>query len=222
MNKPQEDYKGILLQLQTLYESVPPTQCLETSCADWCCSRLPAAVNEQGHFISLPLIYSIEFLNIQNYVLNNLPQEQIDEFYDYTNKKPLCCFKDRNSPGCLVYPVRPFTCRVFGRRVPPVFFGIEYPPEAVDNIFCANCRIVDPEKEKKFQDRFPLFWDQLASLSAQVSVFTPEQRKALHDVSNREDIYITGWKEFALLSRATPEWLRKNFADFWQIHGNLL
>ena len=137
--KKNKDYTDKIKQLQDLYDSIPPTKCLETSCADWCCSRLPSAVNEKGHFISLPLIYSIEFLNIKEYVHKNLSSRQVQEFTDYNNKKPLCCFKDPGSPGCLVYPVRPFTCRVYGRRVPPIFFGIEYPSEAAESIFCSNC-----------------------------------------------------------------------------------
>jgi len=211
-----------LKQLQELYDSIPPTECLETSCADWCCSRLSSALDEKGHFISLPLIYSIEFLNIQDFVTKNFTKKQKEEFYDYNLKKPLCCFKDRQCPVCLIYPARPFTCRVFGRRVPPIFWGMEYPPEAVDQIFCKNCRVLDKEKEKTFTDRFPIYWQRLEELSSSVSVFSHDQLEAIHEVSNIKDIYITGWKEFALLSRATPEWIRKNFADFWKTHGNLL
>ena len=81
---------------------------------------------------------------------------------------------------------------------------------------------MDPEKEKEFLDQYPLMWQKLANLSSSVSVFTPEQLKAIQEVSSLNDIYITGWKEFALLSKATPQWLRKNFVQFWQIHGTLM
>jgi Fe-S-cluster containining protein len=208
--------------LHSLYDSIPPTQCTKTSCADWCCSRLPSAIDGKGNFISLPLVYSIEFLHIQDYVLKTFPKEDIAEFYDYGSKKPLCCFKDRGGPGCRIYPVRPFTCRVFGRRVPPVFWGIDYPSEASERIFCPDLRVLDPQSEKKFQDRFPAYWQTLAGLSASVSVFTEEQLGAIRDASGMKDIYIAGWKEFAFLSKATPAWLRKNFAEFWNVHGSLL
>ncbi|MCK5706782.1 MAG: YkgJ family cysteine cluster protein [Candidatus Aureabacteria bacterium] len=209
-------------QLEGLYKTIPKTQCTKTTCADWCCSRLPTAVNADGLFISLPLIYSIEFLNIKKFITENFQKKDIEEFYDYNSKRPLCSFKDPKSPGCLIYPVRPFTCRVFGRCVPPVFFGMEYPPEAANEIFCPHLKIMDKDKEKVFQDRFPVYWTELANLSASVSVFTIEQLDAIHRVSDVHDIFITGWKEFALLTSATPLWLEKNFASFWKAHGNLL
>ena len=218
----QETLQDKLKELKDLYATIPATKCLKTSCADWCCSRLPEAVSDSGHFISLPLVYSIEFLDIREYIYSHFSKKDINEFYDYSSKKPLCCFKDPETPGCLVYPVRPFTCRVFGRRVPPIFWGMDYPPEAVDRIFCPNLSISDKQEEIRFLDRYPLFWEKLSSLSASVSVFSKEQLQAIHEVSDVEDLYITGWKEFALLSSSTPDWLKKNFAEFWKIHGNLL
>ena len=74
------DIPNKLARLKALYSSIPPTECLESSCADWCCSRLPEAIDKGGHFISLPLIYSIEFLNIRDHVEKNLSKKEKNEF----------------------------------------------------------------------------------------------------------------------------------------------
>jgi len=217
-----EEYENELLALNNLYNSIPPTRCLKTECSNWCCSRLPSAVNKEGNFISLPLIYSIEYINIKKFVYEHFSKEEIKEFFNYDNKKRLCCFKDINSPNCKIYPVRPFTCRVFGRKVPPIFWGIEYPPEAVDNIYCENCEVVDKNKEKEFIDKFPSYWQILAGLSVRVSVFDREKLNRMNKVAGVNNIFILGWKEFALLDNASIEWIEKEFSRFWEIHKKLL
>lgn len=222
MKIPPAHLKEKLERLKKLYGSVPATRCTKTSCADRCCTKLPHLMSAEGRYISLPLLYSIEFLNIRDYVEKNFSADDRRSFYDYGDKKPLCCFKDKKTPGCLAYPVRPFTCRVFGRRVPPVFWGIECPPEAVDSIFCPDVEIPDRESEKDFLDKYPLYWTELADLSASVSVFSQEQLDAIREASGVKDIFVSGWKEFALLSKSSPQWLKKNFSSFWEKHGTLL
>ena len=97
---------GLLGELKNVYERLPQTTC--EKCATCCSVPSPA--------------YVVEFLNMFRYMKNNL-QDQIPGilercirfyFLELVDINSRCPFVDPVDNTCLVYPVRPFTCRGYG------------------------------------------------------------------------------------------------------------
>ena len=149
-----------LKRLNEIYAKIPTTTC--DNCGE-CCRILTIS------------IFSIEFINIERYLDKNISREekeritketkinnQIVEMYKESAKKAPshfpCSFRDEQTKKCMIYPVRPFDCQMFGlkgRRS-----DIEY---CVRNCRtrCENVKIADKEK-----------WD-----CSQVHIFAEEIKK---------------------------------------------
>lgn len=97
--------KGLLDDLNEVYERVPQSSC--ERCGTCCVVPPPA--------------FTVEYLNVFKYLADNLKDkiEEITEkairFYFLELVKPglKCPFLD-DSNYCMIYPARPFYCRVFG------------------------------------------------------------------------------------------------------------
>lgn len=215
------DYADRLRKLNKIYEAFPETTC-KVSCGDWCCSKLEELFDENGNYMSLPMIYSIEYLNILNHLKKKYTQEQIDSFADFNNKKPMCCFRDSANNACRIHTVHPFSCRVYGHRVPPIFWGVTATQEMADNIFCPNMKVLDEEKAKAFRESYPSFWEELASLSSGFSLFSEKKQEVMMRVAGIPDIKVLGWLEFHYLVRLSDEEFGEKFEEFWKTYSNLM
>ncbi|MGQ9558448.1 MAG: YkgJ family cysteine cluster protein [Desulfurispora sp.] len=97
---------GLFAELQQTYDRFPPTLCRQ--CAR-CCTVPPPA-------------YVIEYLYMFNYLRQNLThllpdlvERAVKYFYlELLDINVVCPFVDPQSKLCLVYPVRPLTCRAYG------------------------------------------------------------------------------------------------------------
>ena len=97
--------EGLLSELESTYSRLPETTC--DQCAT-CCTVPPPG-------------YLIEFLNMFKYIRDNLTdsQPEIMErvvryfFLELVDINVRCPFLDQSN-SCLVYPVRPLSCRMFG------------------------------------------------------------------------------------------------------------
>ena len=132
-------------QLETLYDQVPPMTCL--NCQDCC---LTARVG----------CYALEYRFIKEFMENNLNFEQKallekrilrNRFMEtvYFQKKELtprlpCVFMDSLKKECLVYPARPFLCRMNGLK------GDE---GSCENVKISNGPYFDIKHKKKFLER---------------------------------------------------------------------
>lgn len=153
--------QGLFPELEKIYNKLPETIC--ERCATCCIVPPPG--------------YLIEFLNLYKYVRDNLKDRHKDiikntikffylELVDINVK---CPFLDENNENnCLVYPVRPLSCRVSGllsekdfnmgsrRQLDKVaekyrsLYGIELPQEVVDFEipYCDRVRLPDGKKRK--------------------------------------------------------------------------
>lgn len=212
--------KERIVELCSLLDSVPPTQCMKSECGDWCCTKLDSACDENGNFMSLPLIYTIEFYAIAQYIYDNFSVDEHARFFYADPKERKCVFRDNG--GCLIYPVRPFSCRVYGREVPDIFWGIEYPPGSAASIHCRNCRINDEGMESDFLARYPKIWDKLYKLSHELPVVEPENKPFFSAVTGLDEIIILGWYERCELLAGSTGWFNKQFAAWWQTYSQLL
>lgn len=215
-------FKDIQEILNHIYSILPSTTCHKTSCANWCCTKLEFSMDEQGNFMPLPLLYGIEYQNILKYLKYKFPDKKIHTMFDFSKKSKLCPFKDQNSYQCMIYPVRPFSCRIFGRKVPPVFWGVEIDPEQALSIYCKDMSVDEQEKQAVFLEKYPALWTQLMELSLTYSPFKPWQKKLLNQMLEIPDIIILAFGEFYFLTSQQKKWYLKHIVNYWNIMGNLL
>ncbi|MBN2143843.1 MAG: hypothetical protein JW774_04380 [Candidatus Aureabacteria bacterium] len=206
-------------QLEQIYEAMPATACKKTSCATWCCTKLESFVDKEGNFMPLPLVYGVEYVNILQFLEKAFGKEWYSRF-DFSKKTRTCPFKKTDDHQCLIYPVRPFTCRVYGRSVPPVFWGIQISPEEAEIIRCENMEVTEPEKIPHFNEVYPQMWTKLAELSMEISPFTEKQKQIFE--SNGVQIMVLAFGEFFFLAHQTAKWLAQDFQAYWKIMGSKL
>lgn len=209
-------------QLNSIYNSLPATTCHKESCANWCCTKLESKLDEHGIFMPLPLVYGIEYLNILNYLLKEHSEEFLAEHFDFSKKSRLCPFKDKESRRCLIYPVRPFSCRIYGRKVPPIFWGVKVSPKQAKSVYCEHMSIDEPDKQKKFLKKYPKMWNTLAELSFKHSPFTDWQKEILQIKIGVPVILILAFGEFYFLTKQSKEWYQNYFTTYWAMMGNKL
>ena len=132
-------------QLETLYDQVPPTTCL--NCGECCLTERVGC-------------YAIEYQFIKKYMEINLSSAEKELFEKrilrnrfietaYQQKKKIlprlpCVFLDSQHKKCLVYPARPFLCRMNGLK------GDEGSCESVK---ISNGQYFDIKHKKKFLER---------------------------------------------------------------------
>ena len=209
-------------RLESLYSSIPATRCLGSDCHRQCCSKLKGTIPGQGASTSLPLVYSIEYWNIDKYLRENFGPGELERFYPTERDEQLCVFFDEEASLCGIYHARPLSCRLFGLRLPNMLWGIDCDDGATDAVFCKEVEVLNSEKYEKFLDQYKSYWDLIALWSVDNPVLTVEQGRILKKQIGFDNIYLLGWVEFNLLRSASPAWLERNINKFWEDHGNSL
>lgn len=206
--------------VRRLLDSVPPTYCTKSYCANWCCTKLAEASDKAGNFMSLPLIYNIEYYAIAEYIQKIFTHDEQQRMF-YPKKKPRTCvfFRDK---GCAIYPVRPFSCRVYGRSVPDVFWGIEYPKGSAQAIDCPDCQVVDEDAEHRFLKQYRDIWNELYRLSTGLPVVPDDVVLLVQQITGMHELLIMGWCERNELLGNNQSWYRDSFANWWNIHSQLM
>lgn len=210
-------------EIEKIYYLMPSTTCHESSCSNWCCTKMLSQNDkDENIFMPLPLVYGIEYLYILNYLKIKYPNKKISELFDFSKKSTLCPFKEEKTKYCLIYPVRPFSCRVYGRRVPPVFWGTTVTLEQANAIFCKNMTEDETHKKQTFDKEYPKIWIKLAELSYKFSPFSNEQKQYLMKLINFPTILVLAFGEYYFLTMQNSEWYENNFLAYWKIMGNRL
>ena len=204
-----------------IYNKVPCTKCMKSSCGDWCCTKLEQAKDQEGNFMSLPLIYTIEFETILDYLNKNFSKDEVEKFKYPERKSQKCVF--RTDAGCAIYPVRPFSCRVYGRKVPDVLWGMALPEGAAEAVNCPDCVVVDKKKEERFiKENYLKIWDELYNLSCGIPIIRPGCRQFFKSVTGLDDLVILGWIERNELLNKDLNWFRSHFLLWWESYSRLL
>lgn len=209
-----------MMNLDAFYEKVPNTTCTKTSCASWCCTKLASSEGDAQRFMPLPLIYSVEYLHIKNFL-----DEYISDWehqFDFYRMSRVCPFKDPHSPRCRIYPVRPFSCRVYGRKVPPVLWGVKVSPEQISQIECPDVREDEPQKLGSFHAEFESLWWILTKASLETPLFEKDVQPVIAEVTGMPQILILAFGEFLFLQKKDRTWFESHFKEYWETMGNLL
>ncbi|EKD28598.1 MAG: hypothetical protein ACD_79C00265G0004 [uncultured bacterium] len=209
-------------ELQNIYDLMPKTTCHEASCSNWCCSKLESFVDEKGLFMPLPLIYSIEFLFISEYIRKKFSTTNFSKLFDFSKKSRICPFKDPDSTFCRIYEARPYSCRVFGRKVPPIFWGVEVDEKQAQAVYCKNMSVDEQNQQEEFIKHYPQSWRKLALLSVNNSPFFPWQKAMLKELTGNPDIIILAFGEFLFLTQQNIAWYKSEFVKYWQVMGEKL
>jgi len=219
--KTELSLKDKINEVCLIYNKVPPTKCMKSSCGDWCCTKLDQAKDSSGNFMSLPLVYTIEFETILDYLKENFKENEVEKFRYPEAKSQKCVF--RTNRGCAIYPVRPFSCRVYGRKVPDVLWGMELPEGAAEAVNCPDCVTVDNKNEEQFINRDYLkIWDKLYGLSCGIPILSAECRHVFRSVTGLEELVVLGWIERNELLRKDKKWFQKHFPSWWESYSRLL
>jgi Fe-S-cluster containining protein len=205
-----------LAKLCRLYSSIPETRCLRDDCRKLCCSKINEAAPPNGKFMSLPLVYSIEYWNIDEYIRQNFTPDDCERFRDTERHEKLCVFFDQTNSLCRIYPARPLSCRLFGLKLPGLLWGLRFDKEAMDAVYCKGLEVLADEKYKEFIRHYCGLWDLMAVWSVENPVLTDEQSKITKEKIGSDNLYLLGWSEFNRLRCSSAEWLKENIGDFWQ------
>ncbi len=209
--------------LTKIYSTIPDTKCVKTECGDWCCTKLDESKDTDGNFMSLPLIYTIEYYAILRFIEKNFSRNEAERLCNPDVKTQKCVFRrSGENAGCMIYPVRPFSCRVYGRTVPDIFWGLEYPSGAAKIIDCADCIPENGDREAEFIKRYSGIWDDLRDMSFGLPVVADDCAEIFKGLSGNNEILILGWYERNELLRQKLPWFKNGFVDWWNIFKNLL
>jgi len=171
--------QGLFKELEKIYAKLPETVC--ERCAT-CCTVPPPG-------------YLIEFLNLYKYIRDNLQDLQkeimrkvVRYFYlELVDINIKCPFWD-DADQCMVYPVRPLSCRIYGllsekdsrmgskRQLETVAqkyrekYGIELPREVIEFEvpYCDQVRLANGKKKKVSIDLIQDMASQLEGLEAKI------------------------------------------------------
>ena len=151
-----------LAKLKKIYAKLPKTKCLK--CGE-CCS-----------WYRVKPVYSIEYLNILNYIKKQFPQDDIPRFYILakmnlgieqrykdTKKKPPrnwrpCIFFDTENKICRIHKCKPFVCRVYG-------LGKFNNPKKLKSLF-PKCTLPNKKDRKMLKPEIiDSFWKEINALS---------------------------------------------------------
>lgn len=206
--------------LQDIYSLMPSTTCTKTECAIACCTKKKQVMDKDENFMPLPMVYGIEFLNIVNWLQRD--NSDIENIFDFSLKSRICPFKDLESFQCNIYPVRPFSCRLFGRKVPPYIWGVEVSTEQISGIYCPDMRIDEIEKITAFNEVYRDIWDNLALMTINSQPFSGPALKEIEAVTGFPGLLIMGFGEFYFLATRPDNWWKESFFAYWQEKESLI
>ncbi len=203
-------------ELEEIYALIPGSTCMESSCSNGCCTKKESPRDADGMFMPLPLVYTVEYLYILDYLNRQFPLTPLEAHFDFSKAARLCPFKDPETRNCRIYEVRPFSCRMFGRKLPPVFWGVEVSEKQAMGVFCPNLRIDEEARQDDFLNAYPRLWDMLAHLSLIESPFSPKKTEILEKVTGIPVILILSFGEFYRLCHMDVKEFGETFPGYWE------
>lgn len=206
----------IFKEIEEIYALIPASTCMKTSCSNECCTKKESPRDAGGIFMPLPLIYTAEYLYILDYLNKQFPFTPLETLFDFSKSGRLCPFKDPETRNCKIYEVRPFSCRMFGRKLPPVFWGMEVTEKQAEGVFCADLRIDEENRQKDFLHAYPHVWDMLAQLSLLESPFSPKKTEIIEKATGIPALLILSFGEFYKLCHMDVKEFEETFPGYWE------
>ena len=219
--------EDICLSLEEVYRSIPATKC--SSCGT--CCEVTQEERRQGWVTMYPL-YAVEYLHIAAYVAGQFASKDRNFYLGFREEWPLRCpFRDQEKRGCVIYPVRPMTCRTYGvlneqrideavaahrNRIPSI--ELERFRRWERHHICPNVQVVEEDKLDAYMAHRIEFWytKQLEVLSVKVDVIGPEKRQAFEEITGRPSVLSWTWGGFNTLRFSSAEAFVTQFPAYWK------
>ncbi|MDE2887982.1 MAG: YkgJ family cysteine cluster protein [Gemmatimonadota bacterium] len=215
-------------RLQAVYDQVPAVSC-HCDRLGQCCEL----TNEEmeADFATMYPLYSVEYLNIVDYVQDHFEAGRRDAVLALTEERPARCPFLTDSGGCSIYPVRPLVCRTYGvlsrEAVEEAARGARGKVSAQwvasflfteRHTVCPHTRIVAPEALAAHAQNMVRFNYERELLKLGEDTERPEKARAaeLTSVAGLKRVTRWTWGGYNVLMRSPLAWLKRNFAGYWR------
>jgi len=213
-------------QLEAMYALLPRTTC--EGCGE--CCQLTEEDIRQGYVTMYPL-FAVEFSYISEYVARALGEVEQKRIFGVQEERPRRCPFQDDAHGCLIYPVRPMTCRAYGilsseeiddteqhyrDRIPDTwldrFLRIER------STMCPKVRVVDTEMMARHIENLVVnrYVRKLIELSRGLNLFGGEQRRVLEEITGKSEIIVWTWGGYNALRSRSAAWMKDHLEAFWR------
>jgi len=217
----------IRTSLEEVYRSIPATTC--SNCGT--CCQVTEEERRQGWVTMYPL-YVVEYLHIAAYVARHFTPTEREFYQNFREEWPLeCPFRDKEKRACVIYPVRPLTCRTYGilneQRIEQMVAVHSNRNPAIQlerfkrwerHHVCPNVQVVEEDKLDVYMARRIEFWytKQVEILSVRVDIVGPERRQTFEEITGRPNVLSWTWGGFNALRCSSAEAFVTQFPTYWK------
>ncbi|MCZ6633769.1 MAG: YkgJ family cysteine cluster protein [bacterium] len=218
---------AVRTRLNALYDRVPSVSC-ECDRLGQCCELTKAEV--EADFATMYPLYTVEYLNVVDYVRTHFDPVQQKAFLDVIEERPERCPFLTSEGGCMVHPVRPLVCRTYGvltrEEVEQVASDVrgEVPQHWIASFLyierhtvCPHTRRLEPDKVAEHAEAMVHFQyeRELIQMGREVGPLGSDRQKAWEKVTRLREVTRWTWGGFNVLMRSSSNWLRKHFKGYW-------
>lgn len=185
----------------------------------------------EADFATMYPLYTVEYLNIVDYVEDRFEPERRDAVLALTEERPARCPFLTDAGGCSIYPVRPLVCRTYGvlsreaveetaqeargrvaaRWVASFLFTERH-------TVCPHTRALAPEAlgaHARNMVRFN-YERELLALGREAAGLDEARAAALTAVAGLNRVSRWTWGGYNALFRSPLAWLKQRFAAYWR------
>ncbi len=215
-------------RLQAVYDQVPTVSC-HCDRLGQCCELTEEEM--EADFATMYPLYSIEYLNIVDYVRAHFEPEARDRVLDVTEERPTRCPFLTGEGGCSIYPVRPLVCRTYGvlsrEAVEETARGArgEVSSQWISSFLfterhsvCPHTRVPAPEKLAAHAQNMVRFNYERELLALGREAARPDEARAavLTSVAGLKRVTRWTWGGYNVLLRTPLSWLKRHFGQYWR------
>ncbi|MDE2997511.1 MAG: YkgJ family cysteine cluster protein [Gemmatimonadota bacterium] len=215
-------------RLRAVYDRVPAVSC-HCDRLGQCCEL----TNEEmdADFATMYPLYSVEYLNIVDYVQHHFEAGRRDAVLAVTEERPARCPFLTGAGGCSIYPVRPLVCRTYGvlsrEAVEETAHDARGKVSAQwvssflfteRHTVCPHTRVQAPEALAAHAQNMVRFNYERELLKLGGEAARPEKAReaVLMSVAGLKRVTRWTWGGYNVLLRAPLAWLERNFAGYWR------
>lgn len=215
-------------RLQSVYDQVPAVSC-HCDRLGQCCELTTEEM--EADFATMYPLYTVEYLNIVDYVQDHFEAGQRDALLGLTEERPVRCPFLTVDGGCSIYPVRPLVCRTYGvlsrEAVEETARGARGNVSAQwvssflfteRHAVCPHTRMLAPEKLAAHAQNMVRFnyERELLTLGREAEPCDEARSALLSSVTGLKRVTRWTWGGYNVLLRAPFAWLKRHFHGYWR------
>jgi Fe-S-cluster containining protein len=217
-------------RLNELYEEVPGVSCSSCDQPGSCCEL--TQVEWDAEYATMYPLYTVEYLNIIDYVHTHFDSERQRALLSGGNERPRRCPFLTESMGCSIHPARPLTCRTYGvlnraEQVDAVAkahqgdlprFWVSAFLSTERYTVCAQTKLQEPDKLQAHMDAMMSFEYErrMIDMGQTVEALSKERQEIFEAITKKEVPIRWTLGGFNVLFFSSISWLKKNFSAYWE------